>query len=562
MIIHNNWNKALDKADAKSSIMQDLFSINSEQSTAWLGDHRILFINTDLFIELRNKLIKLIGITKTKQTFFDIGYSSGCADGILAMKHGHDLSILEIIEAGRILHSFQGSVAVEPLIVDIDTDTYRCYIEFIWKNSIHYETKNHGDSGEQSHSSCWMETGYASGFLSECIGKPVIVREVQCVSHGSLFCRCIARFKDEWNDNLNVKLDKAPEKIIEKINAMEKTQIIGKTPIINALKQQIKSVANSNATVFLKGESGVGKSMIASEIHRLSPLSESPFVEVNCASIPEALFESEVFGANKGAYTGAQNDRAGKIEDAFGGTLFFDEIDSLSFSSQAKLLRVLQSKTFERLGSNKTITANVRIIVATNTDLEKSISDGAFRKDLFYRLNVFPLDIPPLRERVDDIPILINFITNNICKKHGKKTVTWAPQAVHNLMNYEWPGNIRELENIIERTIILAQDKKLINLAELIMADKVFSKEQNYFPSNIDNSLSGINDSASTINDEWAKTALSKNNITLLDIEKEIILTAIEEHNGNIAKTAKKLGLTRTQLDYRLKKWRTSEVLD
>jgi transcriptional regulator with GAF, ATPase, and Fis domain len=215
--------------------------------------------------------------------------------------------------------------------------------------------------------------------------------------------------------------------------------------------------------VLLLGESGVGKSLIAREIHRCSRRAEKPFIEVNCAAIPETLVESELFGVERGAYSGAATSRAGRFEVAQGGTLFLDEIATLSMVAQGKLLRVLQNGEMERLGSNRTITVDARVIAATNENLEMAVREGRFREDLFFRLNVFPLNVVPLRERRDDIPLLVDVLLARFCARHGRALTGVSSRAMRSIIRYRWPGNIRELENILERAIILAQDGETLD---------------------------------------------------------------------------------------------------
>jgi len=235
---------------------------------------------------------------------------------------------------------------------------------------------------------------------------------------------------------------------------------------IQVLKQ-IEKVASTNTTVLLHGETGTGKELIARAVHNLSPRQKKPLIKINCAAIPASLIESELFGHEKGAFTGALQQETGKFELADGGTLFLDEIGEMPIELQAKLLRVIQEGELERVGGNKTIKLNVRIITATNRDLEHEIKKGTFRMDLYYRLNVFPLTIPPLRDRKKDIPVLTRYFLEKYNKKIGKEVTQISKNDLDKLLQYSWPGNIRELENIIERAVILAKNKTL-NLDNLI----------------------------------------------------------------------------------------------
>ena len=237
--------------------------------------------------------------------------------------------------------------------------------------------------------------------------------------------------------------------------------IIGQNPGMLRIFQQVKEVGPLDTSVLILGESGTGKEGIASNIHNLSPRRNKPFVKLNCAALPPNLVESELFGHEKGAFTGAFERRIGKFEQANGGTLFLDEIGEMPPSLQVKLLRVLQEREIERLGGRETIKVNVRIIAATNANLEKGIVEGRFRLDLYYRLNVFPIILPPLRQRKEDIPLLVAHFIKLYAQKAGRRTESIAGEALARLMDYTWPGNVRELQNVIERSILLSSDPVL-----------------------------------------------------------------------------------------------------
>ncbi len=240
------------------------------------------------------------------------------------------------------------------------------------------------------------------------------------------------------------------------------TEIVGKCEKMKEVSKLISKVAMSDTTVLLLGESGTGKELFARAIHRLSPRKERPYVAINCAAIPRELLENELFGSEKGAYTGAYIRKMGKFEIAEGGTIFLDEVGDLDVALQAKLLRVLQEKYFERLGGTKTISVDVRLIAATNTDLKKGIEKKSFREDLYYRLSVFPITIPPLRERNEDIIELANYFIKKYCKEMKKPLKSLSREGISLMDKYHWPGNVRELENTIERAIILCEGKKIL----------------------------------------------------------------------------------------------------
>lgn len=264
------------------------------------------------------------------------------------------------------------------------------------------------------------------------------------------------------NKCLREELERERDYLREEVNvAMNFGRMIGTSPALRRMLKRIEAVAETPASVLVQGESGVGKELVAHAIHMQSPRSSGPLVKVNCASIPKELFESEFFGHVKGSYTGAHRDRLGRFQLADGGTIFLDEVSEIPLELQGKLLRVLQESEFERVGDDVTRSVDVRVIAATNHDLEQLIVDGEFREDLFYRLSVFPVDVPPLRDRGDDVVQLAQHFLEQTCKDFGRDILTLTRTQAANLREYDWPGNVRELKNVIERAVILSQGKVL-----------------------------------------------------------------------------------------------------
>ncbi len=261
----------------------------------------------------------------------------------------------------------------------------------------------------------------------------------------------------------------------------DETALIGTSPIMQELHTLIKKVAATEATVLITGENGTGKELVAQELHRLSARSKAPFIRVNCAAISENLIESEFFGHEKGSFTGATQRREGRFELAHTGTLLLDEVSEVSIALQAKLLRVLQEKEFERVGGNKTLSVNVRVLATTNRKLDKCIAEGSFREDLFYRLNVFPIQVPPLRARKEDIALLATTFLQRFSRKHGKKIPHFTDAALACLHAYPFPGNVRELQNIVERAVILSDEERpvdtpLLGIVGPVKAPKALKK--------------------------------------------------------------------------------------
>jgi two-component system response regulator AtoC len=306
--------------------------------------------------------------------------------------------------------------------------------------------------------------------------------------------------------------------------------IVGKSEKINELFKLIHDVAPTNTTVLITGENGTGKELIANAIHFNSPNVKKPFIKLNCGVLAENLLESELFGHVKGAFTGAIKDKIGRFELANGGTLFLDEIGDISANMQVKLLRVLQEGEFEHVGGTETLKVDVRIIAATNSDIEENIRDGSFRQDLYYRLNVIPVHVPPLRERKDDIPLLVKHFLEKYEKVHNKKITKLEEDALDDLEAYDWPGNIRELENYLERAIVLNKSGEI-------------TKDD--FPEMISHSQKTI--VAYDENNGLAKT--------VEEYERQIILAELSHNNGNKAKTANKFKISRSTFMSKLKKY-------
>lgn len=309
-----------------------------------------------------------------------------------------------------------------------------------------------------------------------------------------------------------------------KIKALLKYEIIGRSKAMQSLKSDIKRAAPTNSWVLITGENGTGKEFVARNIHLLSNRSGKPFIDVNCAAIPEELIESELFGHEKGAFTSAVAQRKGKFDLADKGTIFLDEIGDMSLKTQAKILRILQEQSFERVGGTEQIKVDVRVIAATNKDLKEQIRRGTFREDLFYRLNVIPFHVTPLRERVEDIPLFIEYFLKEFCRETAREVLTLNEEATKILLNYEWPGNIRELKNLIERLVIMTP-------SNVITADDIPSY---------------IKGSQPVQPKSLFRSALLKE--ARRDFEREFILRKLKEFGGNIAKTAEAIGIERSHL--------------
>lgn len=320
-------------------------------------------------------------------------------------------------------------------------------------------------------------------------------------------------------------------------------ELVGESPAMLDVYKMVEQVASTKTTVLITGESGTGKELVARAIHHLSPRADGPFLSINCGALVEGLLESELFGHQKGAFTGAVEMKKGRFELADGGSLFLDEVGETSQAFQIRLLRILEEQAFERVGGTTPIRADVRIIAATNQELEAKVASGVFREDLLYRLNVFPIHLPPLRERPEDIPLLATHFLTRYAAEQGKLLEGFSSEVVQALNSYSWPGNVRELENVIERAVVLAIGPS-IELSHLPL------------------SLSAAEAVSVTPSIEQLLPAAGSLEAAVEHVEKALIQRAMEEAGYVQTKAAKALGLSRTTLQYRLKKYRieTPEV--
>jgi two-component system nitrogen regulation response regulator NtrX len=322
-----------------------------------------------------------------------------------------------------------------------------------------------------------------------------------------------------------------------KSSFLTEDEMIGASDPMVLIKKTIEQAAGSDAKVLITGDNGTGKELVAREIHRKSARKARPFVEVNCAAIPDTLIESELFGHQKGAFTGALSTRKGKFESADGGTLFLDEVADMSLNAQAKVLRVIQEMRFEKVGSEITEEVDVRIVAATNKDIQKEIVEGRFREDLFFRLNVVPIHVPPLSERKDDIPILIEHFINLMRKTEGVKTEGFSKEAEALLINHNWPGNIRELKNFVERVTIMS--------GEIIIDLEIAS---GFLNANDDNRKGSTNPLIEKFTD--MKLSEAKD-----EFERMLLLQKLEENDYNITRAAQSLGIYPSNLHGKIKKF-------
>jgi DNA-binding NtrC family response regulator/predicted hydrocarbon binding protein len=527
----------------------------------WLDEQRMMLMQVSAMASFRRELIEMIGAERAKGFFLRLGYQSGLKDAQLARKLRPNASDIDMFLIGPQLHSLKGMVKVRPLKMDIDIEAGTFYADIEWIDS--FEVENH--QSEQLHSDqpiCWMLLGYAISYSSFFIGRQIIYKEVSCRGCGDTMCRIIGKPAEEWEDADTFMRYFQSDSIIDELHTLQiqvenmnqRLQLgagqfygIGRSAIYRKTCDLIDKVAPGKASVLLLGETGVGKEVIARSLHLRSERAGGPFIALNCAAISPDLIEAELFGVEKGAYTGAQQARMGRFERAHGGTLFLDEIIELTPRAQASLLRVLQEGELERVGDNQTRTVDVRVIGATHEDLAQAVKEGRFRADLYYRLNVYPVRVPALRERREDIPLLIEHFLEKLHQSYQKKTLGLSDRASEACLRYDWPGNIRELQNLIERGVIITDSNQSISVEAL-------------FPHQSDEAYSiGLSSEGALISqklappDEWVGRLLDLG-VSLEAMEEQLLQGAMERAGQNVSEAARLLGMTRPALAYRLKK--------
>ncbi len=543
----------------------------------WLNGQRMQLVHMSSLGALRRELLESIGPERTRGLLTRVGYASGARDAQLLRERWPDADAATLIAAGPRVHSLEGAVKVETLHFDFDVERGTYHGEFLWHHSGEDEIHT-ADFGIGTEPACWMQTGYAIGYTSAMIGRLTIYRELECKSMGHKHCRLVGKPADEWDNveedlrYLNAEafvsttayggLATQPRAALlpgDDGRAFGDKEMVGVSSAFNAACHMLRRVAPTAATVLFTGESGVGKELFAYMLHQIGARKEQSFVAVNCAAIPETLIESELFGVERGAFTGASQSRPGRFERASGGTLFLDEIGTLSLVAQGKLLRALQEGEIERVGGVRSVKVDVRLVAATNVDLREEIRQGRFREDLFFRLNVFPIHLPPLRDRRDDIPLLMGYFMRHYGQKHQRRVTGFTARAVDALLNYHFPGNIRELQNLVERGVIFANEDGPIDLPHLFTSGE--EADASYFSLAQTGRLTShgaadkgeLLDVLPTLLQEAAGSGKG-GDWSLDHLESTLILAAVKRADGNLSAAARMLGLTRPQLSYRMKK--------
>ncbi|WP_369855821.1 sigma 54-interacting transcriptional regulator [Candidatus Thalassolituus haligoni] len=550
-----------------------------------LFENRMLLVHGFSLAALRRELIERLGLDKTREMFTRLGYQQGVADArsLIESEGGQTDTKLAMLPRLRELQGFVRNQAVDRMHFNEQTGDF--WGDYYWQSSWEADAhlQHYSISGIPA---CWMMTGYACGATTTIMGRPILWREVECVAMGHARCRVVGQPLDECDDSAEhlkfLQIEDfvaAPgrrppprqDKGFQLADISSLPDLVGASASFNAAVHLLKRVAPTDATVLLKGESGVGKERFSKTLHAIGPRADKPMISVNCAAIPADLVEAELFGVEKGAFTGATVSRPGRFERADGGTLFLDEIASLPLHAQGKLLRVLQEGEVERVGDIRVRAVDVRIVAAANRNLRDEVKAGRFREDLFYRLNVFPIEIPPLRERREDLPLMVSVFVKRYSQRFNKVIKGITQRASEALWAYEWPGNVRELENIIERAVILADNDANIDLHHLFSGDE--DNLEILFKLGPDGELtrSGRGEPSAAADIRVTEHPLpsvgggSRDGLiasfldtfgSLETMETSVLDYALAQSGGNLSAAARLLKMTRAQFEYRLKKYR------
>jgi DNA-binding NtrC family response regulator len=477
--------------------LAEVLDFQPAQGLIRLHEQRVVILSAAAMGLLRKELIDTLGLENARRLLLRFGYADGYHDAVALRGRSNWASPRDGLQAGAALHRLEGIVRAEFADVDSDETSGRFHAAVQWHDSYVAEQHLH-HYGKSAAPVCWSLEGYASGYASACFAREIYFRETECLVQGAP--HCVAEGKDaaSWGDDLaslredfkSGDLGKEIERLGAVVHARFKDldrreqAVARRERELNLLRERVTKlaakrhfiaesksmrevlefaarVAPLETTVLVQGESGTGKEFIVTLIHQQSARASGPFISVNCAALTETLLESELFGHVRGAFTGAVRDKPGLFEVAAGGTLFLDEIGEVAPTVQAKLLRALQEREIRRVGGERTIKVDTRVVAATNRDLRAAVEAGTFREDLFFRLGAFVIEVPPLRERREDIPSLVYDFMRQASARMKKDVTSVSAEAMAALLAYRWPGNVRELEHAIDRAIILAEGSRI-----------------------------------------------------------------------------------------------------
>jgi DNA-binding NtrC family response regulator len=472
--------------------LAELLDFRPDQGIIRLHEQRVVILSAAAMGLLRKELVDTLGLETARRLLLRFGFADGYHDAVSLRDRSNWASPEEGLRSGAMLHTLEGIVQADVVRIEHEESTGRFEEEVIWRDS--YEAEQHlHHYGRSASPVCWSLVGYSSGYVSACMGKEIYFRETECLGQGAKACRVIGRDAESWGDelrsiredfqaaNLGQEVERLREAVGRRVKELDRRErmlerrerelnllrdrvsrhaaskhFIARSPAMEEVLELAARVAPLDTTVLVYGESGTGKEFIVRMIHDQSPRAGAPFVSINCAALTETLLESELFGHVRGAFTGAVRDKAGLFEVAGSGTIFLDEIGEVAPTIQAKLLRALQEREIRRVGAERNIKINARVVAATNRDLRAAVDAGAFREDLYFRLGAFIITVPPLRERREDIPPLVHHFLVRAASRMKKDVTAVSAEAMTALMNYGWPGNVRELEHAVERAVILA----------------------------------------------------------------------------------------------------------
>jgi len=521
--------------------------IDFSQGKIHLHERRLVVHSIHAFAQLRKDLMEKIGQERTRRTFTRFGYYWGQADAAAMKRIFQWDNLEEWVKAGPRMHTLQGVTNSVVKSLKIDQQSGRFQMDVIWRNS--GEVDEHLLAfGKSREPVCWMLVGYASGYATFCLGWNIYFIEHKCRAKGDRVCTATGKDEESWGKEIKTYLKyfqesesiqreildltrKLKSKTCELARQRKRLEQLENIPHDSFAEVHSKSfqnvlglvnrVAPFDTSILITGESGSGKEIMARYTHKKSSRADKSFLGINCGALPETLLESELFGHKAGSFTGAACDRVGIFEQAQGGTIFLDEIGDISIAMQVKLLRVLQEKEIIRVGESKPRKIDVRIMAATNRDLPQAVRDGKFREDLYYRLGVFEIEVPPLRERTDDILPLARYFIKQLSKKLKMPDLRLEATCLDYLINYSWPGNVREMENALERAAVMSQKG-------LILPESL--------PTTIIHSDSVRSQSAKLIKR------------TLAQVEQDHIKAVLELTGNNRSRAARILGISPTTL--------------
>lgn len=527
--------------------------VDFEPGNINLYGRRLVLHSIHAFGQFRRDLMDMLGWDNARRVFTRFGFFWGQADAATMKRILEWDNPIELIKAGPRIHAIVGITVPEVKVFDIDMQAGRFHMEVEWNES--GEAEEHlRELGWADQPVCWKLVGYASGYASLCMDKNVYFIEDTCRAEGDNICHAIGKDIDSWGEEITPYLpyfeaedikgniEKLSEDLHRKENELKKQKmqldllgrkrtpffIEGRSKALEKVLILADRVSQFDSSVLITGETGVGKEVLARFIHLNSHRSDGPFVAINCGSLPESLLESELFGHKKGSFTGAIHDRIGLFEQAVNGTIFMDEIGDISPAMQIRILRVLQEKEIVRIGENKPRKIDVRIISATNLDLNEAVRMKKFRDDLLYRLEVIQINIPPLRQRKEDILPLARFIIDKLSRKLKIHNLRFDSTCVDLLLGYDWPGNVRELENVLERGAVLSDDGVI---------------KPHLFPQQV------IEAGAAEVR---FKDPVSR---SLAQLEKEHIGNVLKANDGNRTRTANVLGISHSTLWRKMKEY-------